>query len=277
MQLLSTSEYELGFIAIGSTPVGVIAIGGVPVGVIAVGIVPMGLMSFACGVGVGIGCLSCGIGLGGFVRAVGVAVGADAEATGLPIALGGSERSSWYWTCMALVTAAVSMLLFQIGQERIAITRMSRIVEVTWSARPTKSEGIYIEPQTACRIHGLLRSDGIERLHARLRVSCGSLELVERHIRSGCTVQQVAVAGGHAYRLACARDRVAASEDDDDVTPELPGLVFDTLESPGRARVYAHGPPPMNIELQVTSPSEVIDSHPLLLPGARIEAPAGGQ
>lgn len=83
------------------------------------------------------------------------------------------------------------------------------------------------------------------------------------------------IGGGHAYRLACALDRVAASEDDDDVTPELPGLVFDTLESPGRARVQAHGPPPMNIELEVTSPSEVIDSHPLLLPGARIEAPAG--
>ena len=277
MQLLSTSEYELGLIAVGGSPVGVIAIGGAPVGVIAIGILPMGLLSFACGLGVGIGCFSCGIGLGSFVRAVGVAVGADAGATGLPITLGGSERSSWYWTCMALVTAAVSMLLFHISQERIAIAGMSRVVEVTWSARPTKSEGIYTEPQTECRIHGLLRSDGIERLHVRLRVSCGSLELVERHIRSGCAVQQVAVEGGHAYRLACARDRVAASEDDDEVTPEQPGLVFDTLESPGRARVYAHGPPPMNIELEVSSPSEVIDSDPLLLPGARIEAPAGGQ
>ncbi|MCH9687908.1 MAG: hypothetical protein K0V04_41140 [Deltaproteobacteria bacterium] len=264
MQLISTSEYEFGFIALGGAPIGVISIGGFPVGVVAVGIVPMGLLSFACGAGLGLFNFTCGIGVGAYVRAIGLALGADAESVGLPLALGGQRPSTWYRVCFGLVAAAVVLCLYYVGKERIAVTNMTRVVDVTWHARPAKSEGIYIEPQTECRIAGQLRSDGVERIHARLRVDCGSLKLVERSIRSGCSVEQVDVEGGTAYRLRCTADRVAARENDDKVTPEVPGLIFDTLASEGRARVHAHGPPPMNIELHVDALSDVVVAEPLL-------------
>ncbi len=275
MQLFSTSEYEFGFIALGATPVGFIAIGAAPVGVIAIGLLPLGVLSFACGIGVGIGNYTCGIGLGGYVRATGIALGANASAVGLGLPLGGSGRSSWYWSCMALVTAAVSVLLFDCGRERIAITKMNRVVDVTWKARPAKSEGLFIAPETECRVEGRLRSDGVERLHARLRVICGSLELVERRIRSGCELAQIEVEEGHAYALRCEASRIAATTGEDS-SPEVPGLVFDTLESPGRARIHAVGPPPMNVELEVDAPgqavSEVDGADSLLEPGVRIRA-----
>ncbi len=276
MQLISTSEYELGFLAFGGAPVGIIAIGAAPIGVIAVGIAPMGLLSFACGIGLGIFNFTCGVGLGAYVRAVGLGLGADCEAVGLGIPLGGSERSPWYWTCMALMASLVSVPLYHFGRERIAVTKMKRVAYVTWKARPAKSEGIFVAPDTECEIRGQLRSDGTERLHVRLTVVCGSLKLADRRISHGCGIEQHTVEGGHAYRLQCTANRVAASENDDRVTPEAPGLRLDTLESPGRARIHANGPPPMNIELEVDTLSDVVEIEPLLMKGGRVEATEPG-
>jgi hypothetical protein len=119
-----------------------------------------------------------------------------------------------------------------------------------------------------------MRSDGHERLHVDLSLTCGSLLLVERQVRDGCTVVQLD--DGRAYDLRCNAERVPPRESEDDVEPEVPGLMFDSIASPGSAAVQAHGPPPMHVELRVDSPSEAISGGPLLPVGVTELTGAGG-
>lgn len=181
----------------------------------------------------------------------------------------------WYAARVAFVGAIVLAVLGHVMQERIALTKMSRTVEATWQARPAKAEGLHIAADTPCSVRAKLRSDGQARLHADLTVRCGTLELAQRKLRSGCSVEQAQEDRGYRYRLRCAADRVARSEDSDgNVTPETPGLEMDTMARPGRARVWAQGPPPMNVRLEVDALSEPAAGEPLLLPGrARLDAP----
>jgi hypothetical protein len=112
----------------------------------------------------------------------------------------------------------------------------------------------------------MLRSDGTKRIHADIEVVCGSLHLVERRIRRGCTVGQAPDGNGYAYTLRCAAARITATSGDEDTeaTPEVPGLEVDTTQSPGRARVYANGPPPMSVSLELGEYSQPVDGQPLL-------------
>lgn len=275
MRLVSISEYELGVLAIGGSPTGIISIGIFPVGVVAIGIVPMGLVSLACGASLGVVNLTCGIGVGAWVRCMGLAIGGDAKAVGLQLPLAGEQPTSgstlWYWARVAAVAGIVLAVLGFVGNERLALTRMTRVVDAEWTARPETTEGLYIAPESECRVQARMRSDGEHRLHATILVRCGSLELVQRHVRSGCDVRQRDSDGGHVYDLACEAERVAESSDEDSHTPEQPGLSLNTMGSPGRARVYANGPPPMNVVLTIDSPSLRIEGEPLLLDRARLD------
>jgi hypothetical protein len=270
MRLFSASEYEFGLIAVGPTPVGVVALGVAPVGLVAIGIMPMGLLTFACGGSVGVVSYVCGAGLGGFVRGIGVVVGGDAEATGIQLSLTGDEserdRSSpSYWVRVGIVVALVMLLMWPIASERVAVTKMDRVARAAWRVHPITSEGIYVAPDSECRVDALMRSDGRERLHVDLSLTCGSLLLVERHVRSGCTVVQLD--GGRAYGLRCVAERIPQRESEDDIEPEVPGLAFDSIASPGTATLNAEGPPPMLVQLRVDSPSEAVSGGPLLPEG----------
>jgi hypothetical protein len=277
MRLFSATEYELGFIAVGGAPIGIISIGTAPVGVIAIGVMPLGLVSIACGVGLGLRSYSCGVGLGARVRAVGLAVGGDARAVGANVAIGGdkpmpgSSRNERlrYWiglACCGLATLAAFLL---IAGERFAITRMTHVVTTRWEAHSHDSEGLFIAPDRSCHVGATLRSDGTKRIHADIEVVCGSLRLVGRHIRRGCTVGQAPDGNGYAYTLRCNAARIPATSGDEDTeaTPEVPGLEIDTTQSPGRARVYANGPPPMSVSLELEEYSQPVDGQPLLTKG----------
>jgi hypothetical protein len=271
MRLFSASEYEFGLIAVGAAPIGVVALGLTPVGVVSIGVMPLGLLTLACGGSLGVVNFVCGVGLGGFVRAVGLAVGGDAHAVGMQLSLTGDDdgepdrSSSSYWVRVGIVAALVLLLMSPVVVERIAVTHMDRVVRAVWRAHPASSEGIYIAPETECRVDALMRSDGSERLHVDMSLTCGSLLLVERHLRSGCTVVQRD--GGRAYDLRCDAERIPEHESEDDVVPEVPGLSFDSIASPGRAVMQSEGPPPMLVQLRVDSPSEAISGGPLLVEG----------
>lgn len=270
MRFFSASEYEFGFIAVGSTPIGIIALGMAPVGVISIGIVPLGLLTFACGGSLGLVNFVCGVGFGGYVRAIGVAIGGDASAMGFNLSLVGEDADRTlaprpYWVRMGIAAALVLALLWPITHERLAVTHMDRVVRAAWRVYPSKSEGIYIAPDSECRADALLRSDGQARLHVDLSLTCGSLLLAERQLRSGCTVVQHD--DGRAYDLRCSAERIPPRENEDDVEPEVPGLSFDSIASPGRASVEAHGPPPMHVELRVEAQSQAVSGGPLLTDG----------
>lgn len=270
MRFFSASEYEFGFIAVGSTPIGVIALGMAPVGVISIGVVPLGLLTVACGGSLGLVNFVCGVGFGGYVRAIGVAIGGDASAVGFDLSLVGEDTDRElaprsYWVRMGIAAALVLLLLSPIAYERLAVTHMDRVVRAAWRVHPSKSEGIYLAPDSDCRVDALLRSDGHQRLHVDLSLTCGSLLLAERQLRSGCTVVQHD--DGRAYDLRCIAERIPPRENDDDVEPEVPGLSFDSIASPGRASVEAHGPPPMFVELRVEAPSQAFSGGPLLTDG----------
>jgi hypothetical protein len=283
VKLFSASEYEFGFIAVGATPIGVIALGLAPVGVLSIGIMPVGLVTFACGGSLGLVNFVCGVGVGGFVRAIGVAIGGDASAVGFELSLARDRdidttsalALNSYWIRMGLVAALVLLLLWPVTDERLAVTHMDRVVRAVWRAHPSKSEGIFIAPDSECRVDALMRSDGDERLHVDLSLTCGSLRLAERQLRSGCTVVQRD--DGRAYDLRCNAERIPARETEDDVKPELPGLAFDSLASPGSVVVQADGPPPMRVELRVDSPSEAISGGPLLDEGVTELTGASGR
>lgn len=267
MRLFSASEYEFGFIAIGPTPIGIIALGLAPVGVISIGIAPVGLLTFACGASLGVVNFVCGVGIGGFVRAVGIALGSDASAVGFDYSLAGEHDMSTnsYWIRMGIVAALVLLLLSPVSYERLAVTNMDRVARAVWRAYPSKSEGIYVAPDSECRVDALMRSDGTERLHVDLSLTCGSLLLAERQLRTGCTVVQLDE--GRAYDLRCNAERIPPRENEDDVEPEVPGLRLDSIASPGSAEVQADGPPPMHLELRVDAPSQAISGGPLLADG----------
>lgn len=266
MRFFSASEYEFGFIAVGETPIGVIAMGLAPIGVVSIGIMPVGLLTFACGGSLGLVNFVCGVGFGGFVRAVGVAIGGDASAVGFDLSLVGDHDAdsepNAYRVRMGIAAALVLLLLWPVTRERLAVTHMDRVVRAAWRAYPSKSEGIYIAPDSECRADALMRSDGHERLHVDLSLTCGSLLLAERQLRSGCTVVQHD--DGRAYDLRCSAERIPPRESEDDVEPEVPGLWFDSIASPGRAGVEAHGPPPMRVELRVDSQTQAVSGGPLL-------------
>jgi hypothetical protein len=277
VRLFSASEYEFGVIAVGPAPIGIIALGLAPIGVVSIGIAPVGLLTVACGASLGLVTFTCGAGFGGFVRAVGVGIGGDAGAVGFEYSLAGDRdevSTSSYWTRMGIVAAVVLLLLWPVAHERLAVTHMDRVVRAAWRAHPSKSEGLYIAPESECRVDALMRSDGHERLHVDLSLTCGSLLLVERQLRDGCTVVQLD--DGRAYDLRCNAERIPPRESEDDVEPEVPGFAFDSIASPGRAVVQAHGPPPMHVELRVDSPSEAISGGPLLLDGVTELSGAGG-
>lgn len=270
MKLVSFSEYEMGVLAIGEMPTGIVSIGMFPVGVVAIGIIPVGLLSFACGGGLGVVNFTCGIGVGAWVRCTGLGLGGDVGAVGLGLPLAGkmptSGSSLWYWARVVLVAAVVLFAVGMVARPRLGLTRMSRVVDAEWTARPEITEGLYLAPETECQVRAHMRSDGERRLHADVVVRCGSLELVRREIRSGCDVRQQQRDGGTVYDLACAAERVAESSGEDSSYPEQPGLELSTFgESGGRARVFAQGPPPMNVVLTVDSPSQRVVGEPLLL------------
>jgi hypothetical protein len=276
VKLFSASEYEFGFIAVGSAPIGIISLGLAPVGVVSIGIMPIGLLTFACGASLGVVNFVCGVGFGGYVRAIGVAIGGDASAVGYDLSLAGDRDTDGdtlgqlslnsYWVRMAIAAALVLALLWPVTHERLAVTHMDRVVRVAWRAHLSKSEGIYIAPDSECRADALMRSDGHQRLHVDLSLTCGSLLLVERQIRTGCTVVQHD--DGRAYDLRCSAERIPPRESEDDVEPEVAGLWFDSIAAPGRAGAEAHGPPPMFVELRIESPSQTIDGGgPLLADG----------
>ena len=203
------------------------------------------------------------------MRGVGAAFGADAEAVGFHLSLSDeadrvvSPRS--YWTRMGIVAALVLLAVWPIASERIAVTHMDRVVRAVWRAHPTSSEGIYLAPESECRVDALMRSDGSERLHVDLSLTCGSLLIAERQLRNGCTVRQLDE--GRAYDLRCNAERIPEHETEDETVPEVPGLLFDSIASPGSAEVVAEGPPPMRVQLRVDSPSEAISGGPLLAEG----------
>jgi len=270
MKLVSFSEYEMGVLAIGGMPTGIISIGIFPVGVVAIGIIPVGLLTFASGSSVGVVNFTCGIGVGAWVRCVGLGVGGDVGTVGLGLPLAGKRPTSgssvWYWTRVALVAAVVLFAVGMVARPRLGLIRMSRVVDVEWTARPETTEGLYLAPETECLVMARMRSDGERSLHADVVVQCGSVELVRREIRSGCDFRQQQRDGGTVYDLACTAERVAATSDEDSSTPERPGLELSTFGEPGgRARVFAQGPPPMNVVLTVDSPSQRVDGEPLLL------------
>lgn len=267
MRLFSASEYDFGLISVGPAPIGVVALGLAPVGVVAIGITPVGLLTLACGGSLGVVNFVCGIGLGGFVRGIGIAIGLDTQAVGIPLSLmdGDLPREKPYWIGMAIVSALVLALLWPIASERLAVTRMDRVARAVWLAHPSSSEGIYVAPDSECRIDALMRSDGRERVHVDMSLTCGSLVLVERQVRSGCTVVQLD--DGSAYDLRCNAERIPRRENEDDVEPEVPGLSFDSLASPGSITMEAEGPPPMRVQLRVDSPSEAVSGGPLLPEG----------
>ncbi len=181
---------------------------------------------------------------------------------------------AWYGARVLLVALVVLGILGHVARERLALTRMTRVVEATWQVRPVKSEGLHLEPDTRCVLATRLRSDGHERLHAELCLRCGSLQLFKRQLRSDCSVEQQAVAGGHAYQLRCLAKRIASSVDDDgDHHPEQPGLELDTIAAQGRARVFTKEPPPMNVLLEVEPLSQPVAGEPLLTKGrTRLDA-----
>jgi hypothetical protein len=275
VRFFSASEYEFGFIAVGSAPIGIIALGVAPVGVVSIGVVPVGLLTFACGGSLGLVNFVCGAGFGGYVRAVGLAIGGNASAVGFHLSLVGDRdaddeptsrlSTDSYWLRMNIAAALVLLLLWPVAYERFAVTRMDRIVRAAWRVHPSKVEGIYVAPDSECRADALMRSDGHRRLHVDLSLTCGSLLLAERRLRSGCTVVQHD--DGRAYDLRCSAERIPAKENEDGVEPEVPGLWFDSIASPGRAGAEAHGPPPMHIELSVEAPSQAISGDPLLPDG----------
>ncbi len=280
MRLVSFCEYEIGVLAIGATPTGIISIGMLPVGVVAIGIMPMGLLSFACGGGLGVVNYTCGIGIGAHVRCTGLAIGGDAQAVGLGLALAGERPTSGssvsYWARVAMVGVVVLGILGAVGQMRLGLTSMTRVADAEWTARPEVTEGLYLAPDTECRVHAHLRSDGESRLHADVVVICGSLELARRQIRSGCEVGQGQPGTGAVYDLACFADRVAESSDEDNSYPEEPGLELSTFGPEGHVRVWASGPPPMNVVLTVDSPSKPVAGEPLLLDRrTRLDAASG--
>jgi len=268
MKLLSFSEYEFGVLAIGGTPTGIIALGLMPVGVVAIGTVPIGVISVACGAGLGLANFTCGIGVGAYVRCTGLALGGDAKAVGLQLGLAGewppSGSKAWYWARVAIVALAVLGVLGYVGNLRLGLTKMNRVVEATWTAHPETVEGMYIAPETECQVWSEMRSDGEIRLHANILVTCGSLELAYRNVRKGCDVRQRRADGGHVYDLACEAEHVAESSDEDSHTPEQPGVLLDTIADPGRVRIRADGPPPMHVVLAVDSPSQRVEGEPLL-------------
>lgn len=271
MRLVSFSEYELGVLAIGATPTGIVSIGMLPVGVVAIGIMPMGLLSFACGGGLGLVNFTCGIGIGAWVRCTGLGIGGDVAAIGLGLPLAGERptagSSVWYWVRVALVAAVVLLILGSVVRGRSGLTSMTRVVNAEWTARPEITEGLYLAPDTECRVQAHLRSDGEQRLHATVVVLCGSLELARREIRSGCEIRQQQPGTGVVYDLSCVAERVAESSDEDSSYPEQPGLELSTFGPEGHVRVYAQGPPPMNVVLTVDSPSRPVAGEPLLLGG----------
>lgn len=240
-----------------------------PVGVIAIGIVPMGLLSLACGASLGVVNFTCGLGVGAWVRCAGLALGGDAKAAGLALPPAGEREDAdsalWYWARVVLVALGVLAVLGYFGKERLALSRMTRVVDAEWTARPETAEGLYIAPDSECRVQAQLRSDGESQLHATILVRCGGLELVQRQVRSGCDLRQRASDSGHVYDLACEAARVAEHSDEDSHTPEQPGLSLNTIGAPGRVRVHANGPPPMNVVLTVDSPSLPVEGEPLLL------------
>jgi hypothetical protein len=273
MRFFSASEYEFGFIAVGSTPIGIISVGLAPVGVLSIGVAPVGLLTLACGGGVGLVTFACGAGFGGFVRAVGLAVGGDAGVVGYALSLtggGDTERpvelsTNSYWTRMAIAAALVLLVLWPITRERLAVTHMDRVVRAAWRAYPSTSQGLYIAPDSECRVDALMRSDGRERLHVDLSLTCGSQVLDERQIRSGCTVVQLD--DGRAYDLRCNAERIPAHSTEDEDVPEVPKLWFDSIASPGSAGIEGRDPPPKLVQLRVDSPSEAISGGPLLADG----------
>jgi hypothetical protein len=285
MKLFSASQYELGFIAVGGAPIGIISIGMAPVGVIAIGVLPLGLVTFACGIGFGLLSYSCGVGLGARVRTVGLAIGGDARGVGANVAIGGDKppkdsppRSKLRYRialgCCGLATLAAFVV---IAGERVAITRMKRVVTTTWQALSHDSEGIYIAPDRSCHVGAMLRSDGTKRIHADITVVCGSLKLVERRVRQGCSVGQHPDGNGYAYTLRCDAARIPATSGDEDseATPEVPGIEIDTTQSPGRARVYADGPPPMSVSLALEESSQSVDGQPLLVGRSQLTGQLG--
>ncbi len=274
VRFFSASEYEFGFIAVGSAPIGIIALGKAPVGVVAIGVVPFGLLTFACGGSVGLFNFVCGVGFGGYVRAIGLAIGGDARALGFHLSFVGERDAAdssskmspnAYWVRLNIAVALVLLLLWPLTQERLAVTRMDRIARAAWRVHPIKSEGIYVAPDSECRADALMRTDGVRLLHVDLSLRCGSLLLAERELRDGCTVVQHD--DGRAYDLSCSAERIPAKDNEDSVEPEVPGLWFDSIASPGRVGVEAHGPPPMLVELSVEAPSQAISGGPLLPDG----------
>jgi hypothetical protein len=274
VRLFSASEYEFGFIAVGAAPIGIIALGMAPVGVVSIGVVPVGLLTFACGGSLGLLNFVCGVGFGGYVRAIGVAIGGDARALGFHLSLVGERdadestskvTTNSYWVRSSIAAALVLLLLWPVTYERLAVTHMDRVVRAAWRVHPSKVEGIYVAPDSECRADALMRSDGDRRLHVDLSLTCGSLLLAERQLRDGCTVVQHD--DGRAYDLRCSAERIPPQESEDDVEPEVPGLWFDSIASPGRAGAEAHGPPPMFVELSVDAPSQAISGGPLLPDG----------
>ncbi|MBW2527068.1 MAG: hypothetical protein JRI23_23000 [Deltaproteobacteria bacterium] len=182
---------------------------------------------------------------------------------------------AWYWARMLFVAAIVLGVLGYVVPERIAITKMTRIVEAQWSARPAEVVGPPIADDARCVVTATMRSDGFQRLHADTLVRCGSHLLFQLELRDGCTVEQAEALDSHTYRLRCFVKRRPRSEDSDgDVTPERPGLDLDTTQTPGRVRVWAKGPPQLDVKLQVDSLSAPVVGAPLLTGGrTRLEVP----
>jgi hypothetical protein len=264
VRFVSFSEYEFGFIAIGGAPTGIIAIGGFPVGLVAIGIIPLGVVSLACGAGLGLVNITCGIGAGTWVRACGIAIGSDAEAVGLPLSLGGQADSQWRLPSLILVSLLVLYALVTFGGERYAVTKMNRVVDVTWDAKMVQAEGLYIEPDTPCLLHASLRSDGHERLHSSLQVRCGSLTIFNRYLSDRCDVEQFGDGNKHSYKLRCNIGYRAATSDEDSHTPEQPGLQVDTIRTEGTLRTYTNGATPTNIRMQIESKSREVSGRGLL-------------
>jgi len=175
---------------------------------------------------------------------------------------------AWYALRVALVAAVVLGVLGYVTRGRLELTKMTRVVEAAWRARPAEVQGAHISKGAGCRIDTELRSDGERQLHADVLVHCGSRQLFNRQVRSGCSVEQIADDAGHRYKLKCSAARIAESEDSDgNVSPERPGLELDTIAEPAHARVWEEGPPKMNVRLEVDALSEPVKGEPLLPEG----------
>jgi len=176
----------------------------------------------------------------------------------------------WYLARLLVVAALVLGGLGYQMRERLAIVAMN-LAEVRWSGRVVSAAGVALPPGRRCEVRARLRSDGHERLHAKLTVSCqGAPVLLSRSVRSGCRLEQYPADEGTRYGLRCRLARVPRHRDtDDDDRPERPGLNLDTLSPKAQALVYAEGPPAVRVLVAIDNPSQPVTGPPLLPPGVQ--------